>query len=502
MADDSNFRSNRPVDQRWPAKPAAPSREGNPDRNDPLAELARLIGQNEPFSDLKRATPGPSPAQSRPTPASMPKAHIPPAAPLSPSDPHGSPLQTGGRQFGYPEPQQQDFQPAHDPAIYGTRQQEQAPGYPSDTDYDDPAHGPHAEEVFEEDYGEERPRRGLKIALVLAGLAIIGTSGVLGYRVVFSGAPSGPPPVIKANTTPSKIVPEPVAEASNKQIYDRVGDASESERVVPREEKPVEVKPVRVTSPGLPPSSGAQDMAIKDNSRPPARANSAGLAAASGAQDMAMAASSPLNTDPGGPASAEPRKIRTVTIRPDQAGSNGGTGNIPAPRPTPPVTRPAAAAPVAPAAVPVATPTPTPTPVQAAPSATSGNAPLSLTPQIASADATARAPAFPTPAAASPPAAPARLAAVPPAAQATSGAYSVQISSQRNESEAQVSFRSLQAKFPNQLGDRQPIIRRADLGEKGIYFRTMVGPFASVDQATQFCGSLKSAGGQCVVQRN
>jgi hypothetical protein len=78
----------------------------------------------------------------------------------------------------------------------------------------------------------------------------------------------------------------------------------------------------------------------------------------------------------------------------------------------------------------------------------------------------------------------------------------VQISSQRSETEAQASFRSLQAKFPSILGDRAPIIRRADLGDRGIYFRAMVGPFASVDQATQFCGSLKSAGGQCVVQRN
>ncbi len=82
------------------------------------------------------------------------------------------------------------------------------------------------------------------------------------------------------------------------------------------------------------------------------------------------------------------------------------------------------------------------------------------------------------------------------------GGYTVQISSQRSEAEAQASFRSLQAKYPDLLNNRQPIIRRADLGDKGIYFRTMVGPFASQDQATGFCGNLKSAGGQCVVQRN
>jgi SPOR domain len=131
--------------------------------------------------------------------------------------------------------------------------------------------------------------------------------------------------------------------------------------------------------------------------------------------------------------------------------------------------------------------------------AAAGNAPLSLSPEVASAEASAR-PAFPPPPKTAP-AAPTRVAAVPPAATA-SAAYGVQISSQRSETEAQASFRTIQAKFPSLLGDRQPIIRRADLGDKGIYFRTMVGPFASVDEATQFCGSLKSAGGQCVVQRN
>ena len=43
---------------------------------------------------------------------------------------------------------------------------------------------------------------------------------------------------------------------------------------------------------------------------------------------------------------------------------------------------------------------------------------------------------------------------------------------------------------------------RADLGDKGVFYRAMVGPFGSQDEAAQFCGSLKTAGGQCVVQRN
>jgi hypothetical protein len=30
----------------------------------------------------------------------------------------------------------------------------------------------------------------------------------------------------------------------------------------------------------------------------------------------------------------------------------------------------------------------------------------------------------------------------------------------------------------------------------------VVGPFGSSDEASQFCGNLKTAGGQCVILRN
>ena len=89
-----------------------------------------------------------------------------------------------------------------------------------------------------------------------------------------------------------------------------------------------------------------------------------------------------------------------------------------------------------------------------------------------------------------------------PAAGASSGGYLVQVSSQRSEADAQSSYKALQVKFPAVLGSRQPVIKRADLADKGVYYRAMVGPFGTPEEASQFCGSLKSAGGQCVVQRN
>lgn len=437
MADDNRFRSNPPHGQRWPsqAAPGAGDAGSRNKANDPLAELARLIGQTDPFGELKQGAPRAAPA--RPTVAPPQPAH---------SDPYGSPLHFSD--FDAPHG---NAQPAYDPAAYGTAQQHDphSGGY-----YDDRAHAAHGDEHYD-DYEDRPRRRWLKLAVATAALVVVGVGGVYGYRMIFKGGLSGPPPVIKANSAPSKVAPAPTAADASNKIYARVGEGSaQGERVVSREEKPVEVKAVEA----------------KDASRPVPRVVFPNVQTSSASQEIPVSA--PLNTDPGGPdpASAEPKRIRTVTIRPD------GTGSTAAPsRPAP------------------AQPAPAP--------AAQSNAPLSLNPQGATADASAARPVFP-PAPKPAAAPPTRLAAVPPATGVAAGSYTVQISSQRSENEAQASFRSLAAKYPNLLGNRQPIIRRADLGEKGIYFRTMVGPFASVDEASQFCGSLKSAGAQCVVQRN
>jgi hypothetical protein len=82
------------------------------------------------------------------------------------------------------------------------------------------------------------------------------------------------------------------------------------------------------------------------------------------------------------------------------------------------------------------------------------------------------------------------------------GGYLVQVSSKLSEIDAKTSYRELQDKFPAVLGSRSAMIKRADLGDKGVYYRALVGPFGTPDEASQFCGSLITAGGRCVVQRN
>src|SRR5215218_6766472 len=60
--------------------------------------------------------------------------------------------------------------------------------------------------------------------------------------------------------------------------------------------------------------------------------------------------------------------------------------------------------------------------------------------------------------------------------------YVVQLVSNKSEARAQTAFQELQTKYPSVLGSRQALIRRVDLGAKGIYYRAQVGPFANAEQ--------------------
>jgi hypothetical protein len=78
----------------------------------------------------------------------------------------------------------------------------------------------------------------------------------------------------------------------------------------------------------------------------------------------------------------------------------------------------------------------------------------------------------------------------------------VAVASERSAADAEAVFRSLQAKFPNQLGGREPIVRRTDLGPEGIYYQASIGPFVSMKAAAKVCSSLKAAGESCLVEKN
>jgi cell division septation protein DedD len=85
---------------------------------------------------------------------------------------------------------------------------------------------------------------------------------------------------------------------------------------------------------------------------------------------------------------------------------------------------------------------------------------------------------------------------------AASRGYVVQLSSQRSGAAAQATAHALHLKHSTLFDGRQPFIRRSDLGSRGVYFRVLLGSFASVEQAKQVCGELKKLGGDCIVQKD
>ncbi|MGA8357626.1 MAG: hypothetical protein WB772_09795, partial [Xanthobacteraceae bacterium] len=271
---DNNFRSYRGRDA------GAPPRS-QPD--DPLAELARLIGQSEPATDYDRdAQGGPSfdqpardldwaaedryaqprepaeadydapderyaPAQHadllptfRPGAPSYDDAHEPPA-----SRPFSPPARSlnGARDYALPE--RARFPDEQQPVQSVGRQ---PPGFlsqlPDDRDYDyPPEQGADDQAYALEDYEEEVPagrrRTGLVVVAAVLGLAVLGTAGAFAYRAMFGSSmlPSLPP-IIKADDGPNKIVPnKPKSNASDQAD----ASATSGEKLVSREEQPVDV---------------------------------------------------------------------------------------------------------------------------------------------------------------------------------------------------------------------------------------------------------------------
>jgi hypothetical protein len=522
---DNTFRS-----LRGRQAPAPERASGGPsDANDPLAELARLIGQSDPYAERQADTRERRPAADRDAPSAHEWAEEDEVEQAyaaegryaqPPAMPRAAPLRDYAPRSDDGE---YEHERAADDPYYAT-----ASGYPEAADGEDPRRerpsaadrpvpafltgAPHEEGAEfaeqEHDAGDsytpeeyyqpsQRRRGGLVLVMAVLGLAVVGTAGAFAYRTMFGGSLlPALPPIIKANTSPNKVMPNSADTQTANAGQGGATSASAGENVVSREEEPINIEPPKPApriistipvnnnnqSAGLPPSVVASVTPMPGSvATSSAPAASAPLASPDWASSPAMAA--PVATapaQPGPPANAaaapaappaEPKKIHTVTIRQDQAGAD--TAN------TRTTARGAAARATAPA---------------------DGNAPLALVPGGGDA-ATATQPRSRR----SPPSATvasATTASTGASETASAGGYAVQVSSQHSETEAQSSFQALRTKYPDVLGKREPIIRRADLGAKGIYYRALVGPFASAEAAVAMCSSLKAAGGNCIVQKN
>ncbi|TQI72523.1 cell division protein FtsN [Bosea sp. AK1] len=489
---------------------------------DPLAELTRIVGQEDPLKDIfaeRRPPPRPAPRQEpsfevvpqQPAPAA-PEMSAPPAemrgaldefeALLRRTEPKRAEAAPPPAPPAQPAPQD-DFEPDFDlpePLPYARPAVLQGAAPPRDLDQgapyrpapaayapEEPAYdyghaqqGMPAPEYGEDDMPDLEPRRSRKGLWAAAAVIAVGLVGV-GAAFTWRGgsvSKDGQPPVIAADAGPVKVEPVNPGGAEipnqNKQIYDRNPDAPPAQsKVVNNEEQPIDVQqaarsmPPRVVVPG--PTSGA----------------GTALAAAPGAPERSIAPLEPaLTPTPPVPGLGEPRKVRTVSIRPDGTPAQNpiavdsnqpiATGSAP--------TRSLASL--------AAQPAPRPAPAAAAPKVQERAT---------------------TPPAATTPAAPTRLAsaapdAVPPApataaVRAGTGDFVVQLGAPGSDAEARATFAALQRKYPQQLTGQSPIIRKTELAGGKTVFRLRVGPYSRED-ATSMCTQLQAAGGQCFIAKN
>lgn len=80
--------------------------------------------------------------------------------------------------------------------------------------------------------------------------------------------------------------------------------------------------------------------------------------------------------------------------------------------------------------------------------------------------------------------------------------YVVQVASVRSQDEAGQVWSNIRRKYPNIVTEAfYADVRRVDLAEKGIYYRTRLAGLADKQAATDMCNKLKAAGQACFVAR-
>lgn len=351
--------------------------------------------------------------------------------------------------------------------------------------------------AYAEDAPPRRRRAGMTALAAVLALAVVGGGGVYAYRAMSGSGPAGEPRVVRADTSPVRVAVQPAQEA--KPVSDRVAGG---ERVVPREERPVSVReqaaqvqvpptPARVIP--LAPSQASSSGVVTDPGQPAVRTVNA-VPVAAPVPSAAPITPAPIQAR----VPEEPRRVRTVQVGPDgailtpsQSAPRPATSPAPQPQALSVVPVAAPAAPALAAADARPAPVPAPRPVQ--------------TIRVARAEPVAATSVEPARAAPRPASAPQvqpldlgpqRTASVRSAATAGGGTF-VQISSHQSEAEARSAFSAASRRYPLLQG-QTPNIRTADIPGRGTWHRLRVGPF-SREEAQGFCQRLKAAGGSCVL---
>jgi hypothetical protein len=438
--------------------------------DDPLAELARFVGGREdPFPEDPYKTVF-EPLSRRPAGTSR----------CGPD--HGE-----GEERGAHEPLIRGDFAAIEAGLLGAAGHESGENLSDSEDLDGREEGEGAEhwryEDAAADSGEEGPPfeeiRSRRPLYVMAAMIVAGLAGI-GATFGFKGAVSHQDEVatIKAADGPAKIQPETAAAGPETPSQDA------SILGGPPQQPPVAV----VNNVEQPADLSAQANVTENPAEPPHTTASLAAGAASVSVPPPPAQAQP-QPSPGPQSIAEliePKKVKTVSVRPD--------GTL-LPNDAPPqVTEPTVPVPTArPAIASVAKATP------------KSAARVATTPRPAATDANGNP--QPTRTAAAPKAKRVELAdtrdqaPAPGLPQASADNFAVQLAAPGTEQEAREAQVRLLKKFAGELAPFHTSIRKAAVGGKLVY-RVRVPGFASRDEAAALCQKLQSGGGNCFVVKN
>jgi len=82
------------------------------------------------------------------------------------------------------------------------------------------------------------------------------------------------------------------------------------------------------------------------------------------------------------------------------------------------------------------------------------------------------------------------------------GGYFVQLASVRSDQSARKEWTRLKKAHTDLFDDLTLDVQRADLGDRGIFYRIRVGPFPNRATAQDMCAQIKAAKLGCLVKRD
>jgi cell division septation protein DedD len=82
------------------------------------------------------------------------------------------------------------------------------------------------------------------------------------------------------------------------------------------------------------------------------------------------------------------------------------------------------------------------------------------------------------------------------------GDYFVQLASVKSDEGARKEWLRLKKAHPELFGDLELAVQRADLGDRGIFYRIRTGPFPNRATAQDMCAQIKATKLGCLVVRD